>query len=181
MNLAGSCQSVALLGPIGDNMSNNVFRLMAVDPGETCGVVVLSIETPVAEGHSEVPILLDSFTLDGEKIPSFTVSFLHCLRVITPHSVAIENYRVFASKAGLHIGDSLMTSRLIGAIQALCAVVVPSIEVSLIEPSEKGRWPLARIKNKVSDDLLGDLDTEHEFAALQVGLTFLEREELWIP
>ena len=81
---------------------------LAVDPGETCGVAVLSDGNPIRVGQvrpqEQFQLLVDLF---------YDVS---------PQRLIIESYRVYQSRALQHIHSDVPTLRYIGAFQTLAAL-----------------------------------------------------------
>lgn len=88
-------------------------HLLAFDPGETTGFARF------VNGH----------LMWSEQLKTHTIleaaSILDCLiapNASTTFEVVIENYQVFKWRAKQHVGDTLHTPRLIGAIELLCAL-----------------------------------------------------------
>jgi hypothetical protein len=159
------------------------LRVLVIDPGETCGYAVFSLQR---EEHPETEEELRSVDLElletwegsGVFIPSFVIPFLKDLKRVKPSLVLIEDYRVYQSKAGLHIGMRLHTPELIGAIEGVCALTVPPMRTARIAAGKKSRWPEARMKVKFpqAKDVTG-----HARDAVKLGLAFLELKGLWSP
>ena len=149
------------------------MRLLAIDPGQTCGYAVFEYQAqfPVFQA-----ILLEYWESPGVPLDAFALRFLGALRATQPTHVVVEDYRIFASKAGTHIGQPLHTAEIIGAIAALCRTVIPPISVSRVTPDKKGRWPAARLKTKFPEIWALKLPDSHELDAIKIGLVFLEAQ-----
>lgn len=155
------------------------MRLLAVDPGETCGFATFEVHVHTPIAPSAPPVLLEEWEEPGLPLGEFALRFLHTLQTEQPKIVVIENYRIFESKAQAHIGRTLATANLIGAIVALCAVVAPPVATALVDPTQKGRWPSARLEVKFPD-CVGVPDS-HALDAIKIGLVFAERRLGWTP
>lgn len=147
------------------------MRLLAIDPGQTTGFAVF-------EHQPRFPffkaLLLEWWESAGVPLDVFAPQFLSVLRTTQPTHVVIEDYRIFAGKAGMHIGQPLHTAELIGAIVALCSTVVPPISTSRVAPSKKGRWPPARLEAKFPDAV--GITGAHASDAVKIGLVYLEAQ-----
>jgi len=151
------------------------MKLLVLDPGETVGYAVFITNK---YGAAFKPLLLDTWEGQGSSIPEVAVQFSDLLRELSPDLVLIEDYRVYQSKAKVHIGQQLKTSELIGAIIAICNLTVPKMRTVRIAAAKKGRWPEARMKVKFpqAKDVTG-----HARDAVKLGLAFLELKGLWSP
>jgi len=151
--------------------------LLAIDPGETTGYVVLEWRV----GHEAThPRIIDAWQ---ERVKSqdrdlWATGFHHTLRKYKPRVVILEDYRVYTGSAGAHVGRPLFTAELIGAMEVLCAICIPPVITDRLPASKKGRWPDARLRNKFPE---GDHYVDHVLDALKLGLAWLEKEELWTP
>lgn len=150
--------------------------ILAIDPGETVGLAMLF----------EDWILAGKFSASTDERPyeGFAVFFRNFLDFQVQARrdrvrVVVENYRIFADKAALHIGQRLITAELIGAIEALCATTVPEVLVARIEPNKKGLWPDARLRAKLPSDMIPT--DQHAKDALKIGLVYLEMCYAWKP
>lgn len=155
------------------------LRILVVDPGETPGYAVLELERAELP-EEQVPsnlTLLETWEGQGASIPEFVIPFLKDLRRVKPSLVLIEDYRVYQSKAQMHIGKPLKTPELVGAIIAICNLTVPPMRTARIAASKKGRWPEARMKVKFpqAKDVTG-----HARDAVKLGLAFFELKGLWV-
>ena len=139
------------------------MKLLSIDPGETVGLVYLSRdrdgEDVTLEGFLDTPLRFLK-----KNLPVILAAV---------DEVAIEDYRVFASHAGHHIGARLITSELIGFVEAHCDL--KNIRVIRIAPNKKGRWPEARLRAKHPEF---KHVTGHARDALKLGLAYLEKEEV---
>lgn len=161
------------------------MRVLIVDPGETCGFVVLELvndEMVDSNGHSRPEILLS--WQEGKReglvdLAAWSLNILHTFRRIKPHVLVLEDYRIYTSKANQHIGINLFTAELIGAITALCAIVIPPLPVIRMPAAKKGRWPKARLDNKFPHH--SEVEGTHARDALLIGLAYLEAAKLWTP
>ncbi len=87
-------------------------EVLALDPGETTGWALF-----------EQGLLIDAGQTEKHKdIVAAAAEIQTLLRATNPSTVVIEDYRVYAHKAKSHSWEALHTPKLIGAIQALCAV-----------------------------------------------------------
>ena len=136
------------------------MKLLAIDPGETVGLALLQTE-------GEQVTLLASLDVASPKLKKHLPILLAGVAV-----VVIEDYRIFATHAGQHIGARLLTSELIGFIEAHCGI--STVPVVRIQPNEKGRWPEARIKAKHPEWTRSP--GGHARDALKLGLVYLEKE-----
>ena len=153
--------------------------MLVIDPGETCGYAVFQLEKNlVAEARPSDLVLFNTWEAQGASIPEFVIPFLKILRDVKPSLVLIEDYRVYQSKAELHIGMPLRTPELIGAILGVCALTVPVMNTARIAAAKKGRWPEARMKAKFPQ---AKNVTGHARDAVKLGLAFLELQGLWSP
>lgn len=150
------------------------MRVLSVDPGKTAGFVIFEVSL-----DDQKPMLLASWEQKAVPLGEFVRSFLRVLPKVRPQIVVLEDYRIYASKAKEHIGAHLLTAELIGALQALCAIVVPPVETTRLSASKKGRWPDARLKAKFPEIL--ELSSPHVRDAAALGLAYLEKEKLWRP
>lgn len=134
------------------------MKLLAIDPGETVGLAFLDTEGGKV-------ILLGSLEVPAPKLKRHLPILLAGV-----DAVVIEDYRIFASHAGHHVGTRLVTSELIGFIEAHCDL--KSILFTRLQPNEKGRWPEARMRAKHPEcrDLGG-----HARDALKIGLVYIEK------
>jgi len=135
------------------------MKLLAIDPGETVGLVLLRSE-------GEQVTLLASLDVSARKLKKHLPVLLAGIAV-----AVIEDYRVFVGHAGQHIGARLVTSELIGFIEAHCAL--KDVPMARIQPNEKGRWPEARMRAK-HPEFRGV--TGHARDALKLGLVYLEKK-----
>lgn len=98
-----------------DNFSHLVSRkrpagwsapgtLLALDPGDTLGYAVFKDGTLADKGH----------------IPGTIRAITDLLDLHEPDTIVAEEYRIYAHKAAEHIGSTIPTLRLIGAIELLC-------------------------------------------------------------
>ena len=152
------------------------LRILVIDPGETVGYAVFQLDEP-GKIDAEL-LLLETWEGQGASIPEFVIPFLKGLRRVKPSLVLIEDYRVYQSKAQLHIGQPLRTPELIGAIEGVCCLTVPPMRTARIAAAKKGKWPEARMKAKFpqANDVTG-----HARDAVKLGLAFLELQSLWSP
>jgi len=148
------------------------MRLLSIDPGETSGLAVFE----VIDGR---PVLIGTWEATRDPIDVFVRAFFGILQTVKPTIVVLEDYRIYASKAALHIGQHLKTAELIGSIEALCAMVVPPLKTARLPASKKGRWPDARLKEKFPEIL--ELRSPHIRDAAVLGLAYIEKELGWRP
>lgn len=147
------------------------MKILAVDPGETIGAVLLDDDELVEHWEWKLP--------DKDE-PLFwhtiAVAFIPYIREHKPDVVVLEDYRIYAGKAlMMHIGSRLLTAELLGAISALCAAVMPSVSIHTLPASKKGRWPNARLDAKFPQH--SAVTGTHERDALKLALAYKEMQE----
>lgn len=156
------------------------LTILVIDPGETCGYAVFSLERAELPEEQSVKnlTLLETWEDQGASIPEFVIPFLKVLRRVKPSLVLIEDYRIFLDHARRHVGQPLRTPELIGAIIGVCALTVPPMRTARIIAGKKGKWPEARMEAKFpqAKDVTG-----HARDAVKLGLAFLELKGLWSP
>ncbi len=142
--------------------------ILAVDPGETCGFAWFTYE------DLKHVVLTGVWCHTGLPTSEFARYFRDRLYSLG-HSkcVVVEDYVIYASAAQLHVGQPLVTPKLIGVIEAVCALENIPIKVALVPAAKKGRWPDARIRNKFPY-ILPALDSEHQKDAVKLGLAYIE-------
>ena len=140
------------------------MKILAIDPGETVGIVGLEIV-----GDQVLLRFPRNLTLSYFK--DFLTENSSRLQVDV---VVVEDYRIFASHAREHIGARLITPELIGFIEAHCRL--HGIPLVRIQPNEKGRWPEARIKARHPE--WASTPVGHARDALKIALVYIEKEGL---
>lgn len=154
---------------------SEIHMLLAIDPGETVGLATFVVHA------GKPPDLRKLDSLPGLPLPQFVRFFRDQVRILQPDIVVVENYTVFASAAKLHIGLPLITSEIIGAIEAICTITVSMHnEMARVDPAKKNRWPDARLRAKLPH-LAQIVCSTHEADAIKIGLEYIEREGLWAP
>jgi len=173
------------------------MKILSLDPGETIGYALLEVVPDVMK----LPWLLDSgevlvprlskiarspigFSSGGVDWKAFWQSWSDTLNMFQPDMVVLEDYRIYAETAKMHIGKQLFTAELIGAIELLCSLLYsppsfPLFEVVRIPAAKKGRWPEARLDAKFSEHK--GVKRPHAHDALVLALVYLEGEGLWTP
>jgi len=153
--------------------------VLAIDPGETVGLAVLVYTGPPAtevtvEGYDEweklqMPDLVFRF---DQILKDFQRKSLHSILVV------IEDYKIYAGKANMHVGQHLHTSEVIGALMTIC--ILNEVKYYVIPAAKKARWPEARLRAKFPDHLVTGT---HATDALKLGLAYLEQESKyrWTP
>ena len=154
--------------------------ILAIDPGETLGYVLIQLKECV--GGSPTLEVVDAdqtrliVTKQGFNWESVSDLVLHLVTADEPDVIVLEDYRVYASKADVHIGSRVLTSELIGALcQEAGVAMTPVVR---IPAGRKGRWPPARLKAKFSSDV--EIPTPHAMDALILALIYAE-DKGWIP
>ena len=146
------------------------MKILAIDPGKTIGCVLLD-DNELVE-HWECKLL----DVDASHFWHFFVLiFSTNLREHEPDVLVLEDYRIYADKANMHIGNRLFTAELIGSIRALCAVVAPPVSIRTLSASKKGRWPDARLDAKFPQHKA--VTGTHERDALKLALAYKEMQE----
>ena len=86
--------------------------LLCLDPGETTGFAVFE------DGH-----LATSGQMVGNEESSIYNQLSNLFITIKPNRVLIEDYRIYADKANTHTWNPLITVRVIGGVEMLCAMM----------------------------------------------------------
>jgi len=149
--------------------------VLAIDPGETTGLVLLNYFI------GSIPLLVgwkEWILKQGVEEYACSLKDLLCDYRSELGAVVIEDYRIYAGKADLHIGNRLFTAELIGATHAICATTPKFLTVVTYPASKKGRWPDARLSHWFPNP--GVVGT-HAIDALKLGLAYIEKELKWIP
>lgn len=147
------------------------MRILAIDPGQTSGYVVLeTFDT----GEAPVALLAWEGKATLRERAGLLLSWLKKYHI---NSIVVEDYRIFATSAGHHIGRRLHEPEYIGCIEAVCQLVIPRVEVYRVQPSQKGKWPEARLDAKFPDHK--NVPRPHTHDALIVGLAWVEQAGLW--
>lgn len=152
--------------------------LLAVDPGETLGYVLIELGegTPKVEVAAQVQLPIDNGDFDWEAV-SKIVQDLYLKQ--EPDALVLEDYRVYRDKAMAHTGSRVLTANLIGALMHEAALnMTPAIRISA---SEKGRWPEARLKKKYPGYFSTFVPKPHAGDALILALCFAESKGWWKP
>ncbi len=146
--------------------------VLAVDPGETCGFAMFSYKT--------IEDVVVTRTWDHPALPldDFARYLRMALRKVgRVVCIVVEDYVIYASAAQLHVGQQLITPKLIGVIEAVCALECGSPnKVVLIPAAKKGRWPDAKINARLPR-MLVDADSKHVKDAIKLGLAYIEGVE----
>lgn len=100
-------------------------RLVAIDPGETCGVAVIS------------PLYGDllSFTMEQRACEDWFNNFA---RFNSFYLAIIEEYRVYPDKALTHSGKTIPTAECVGALKYIarsCGMMVVEQQASIKKPT----------------------------------------------
>lgn len=149
------------------------MRILAIDPGQTSGYVVLEA---FGSGSSEPPVVLHSW--EGKAtLRERAGLLLSWLKKYHINSIVVEDYRITPEHAGHHVGQQLHWPEYIGCIEAVCQLVIPRIEMYRVQPGKKGKWPKARLDAKFIDHRY--VDGKHARDALVVGLVWVEQAGLW--
>jgi len=153
---------------------------LAIDPGETVGVVSLELRESVHLKDTTPSLHVVKYAqFETEAVSEYVLWLYPELMGRFTHYelVIIEDYRIYQGLGNLHTGQRLYTPELIGATRALCTLAkVPCVSVPA---SWKGKWPPARLKAKFS--VPDNLPRPHALDALLLGLAHLEKEGLWTP
>ena len=142
--------------------------VLAVDPGETCGFAWFSYKN-----ITDV-VRTGSWEYKGLPLSKFAEYFRRALNSLGGmECVVVEDYVIYAASADFHIGRPLVTSKLIGVIEAVCALQNMPVKVISVPAAKKGRWPEARIRARLPR-MLVDADSEHVKDAIKLGLAYIE-------
>ncbi len=148
---------------------NIPHKIIVIDPGETVGIVRLV----VTDGEVALKGSLQEAFPFGDAV----LCFRSLLTISHVDVVVVEDYRIYASHAGHHVGARLHTPELIGAFAALCELnLVPLVR---LPANKKARWPLARLKSRFPQ--YAGVPTPHALDALKLGLAYLETGGIEFP
>lgn len=96
--------------------------LLAIDPGETTGYWVFTTKGPkIWDVDPPVPFVDDVGELDTSTMEKASEQMLYLFNRFNPTHVVYEDYRVYGSKAQEHTNNELLTTKVIGIIEHLCA------------------------------------------------------------
>lgn len=157
-------------------------KIVAIDPGETTGIAVFDWDPAFP---AETPVLVSKGETRFSPFPGAATRWLFTqwVKIIErdQHSIlVVENYRVYPSAAKAHIGNTIPTAELIGALKGAAELFVPPIKIALVEPIEKHRWAPAR--RKAHGLPTGWFDGgPHIEDAVTLALTYIEKELQWTP
>lgn len=151
-----------------------MVRVLALDPGETTGYVVLGVDP---EYPGRTPLLFESGTVIKE-LPALARVMDDYLRTGRAVEIAIEDFLLY-SGASFLIGSRIVAAEVIGLVVAVASIQVPPVPVTRVHPSQKGRWPEPRLKYLFPE--YRKILNPHSLAALKVGLQYLESNRMWIP
>jgi len=149
------------------------MKILALDPGETTGYVILEI----LKGD-KMPAVLQLGEVDTKELIPATIRLQQLIIKTNPGRIVLEDYRVYQNAAGLHIGMRLHTPELIGAIVAICALFPDycSSSIARLPASKKGRWPNARLDARMPPNWRHRIHSAHALDALKIGLAYWEME-----
>lgn len=123
-------------------------RLLAIDPGQTIGWAIFE------EGK-----LVDSGQIPCKDNPA--LGALQLLDMAQPTEIICEDYKIYAHKADVHIGDGLFTPQLIGMIKLLCAqrgipikCQMAATAKAFCTPEKLKTWGLYRKGARHADDAI---------------------------
>ena len=155
------------------------MRIVALDPGETCGFALFDYD------HKAEPVVLTldqrKFGSDPGKITPYIYGRWLAWTERESAVLVFENYRVYKSKALIHVGSQLYTSELIGAILGAAQLYIPPVQTARIEASTKGRWPDKRVERFMPGLIHATIGREHARDAALIGLCYIEKELGWTP
>jgi len=154
------------------------IRILALDPGQTIGYALLDYEPPsppVIIHASQVPLVMTDGRAGFDwKFVSLSVAGFSDFE---PDVMVIEDYRVYLSKADIHIGLRCLTSELIGAICQEAAI--SEIPVVRLMAGVKRNWPIARLNSRYP--AYKKAPAPHSRDALLLALCYIEKTLGWIP
>ena len=153
-------------------------RILALDPGYTIGYALVDYEPPIA------PVIIQAAQIGlgmNTKRTSFewrTVSMVVAsFSDFEPDVIVLEDYRVYLSKADIHIGLRCLTSELIGAICQEAAI--SEIPMVRLMAGVKRNWPIARRNSRYP--AYKSVPKPHALDALLLALYYIEKTLGWIP
>lgn len=111
-------------------------RLLAIDPGMTIGWALFKDGVLTKQGQ----------IICKDNAPKGAIDLFNDTR---PTQVICEDYKIYAHKADVHIGDSLFTPQLIGIIKLLCAqqeipikLQMAAVAKAFVTPERLKEWGL---------------------------------------
>lgn len=180
--------------------SEHCVHVLAVDPGRTTGIVLLTGEEKDGKPHFTVQRAYQRETITlGDTLDLFALNlgWLLTYEGIHPGTghVVLEDYRVYTHMAKHHIGKRLYPAEQLGAIRGYMEHIFPGIMVHILGAQKKGRWPDARIETwgrarehidvdaALPDSNIGYLThgkvhKPHAWDAMKLALTVAEEELL---
>jgi hypothetical protein len=114
------------------------MRVLSVDPGETTGFVIVDVNTE--------PLFTGVYGGEWKGLDDLYYLVTHRNMVVGVDVVVIEKYVVYPNRLKTHIGDSLLTAQMIGAVKYVCQA--HDINEVIEQPASmaKQRWPNRRIR-----------------------------------
>lgn len=94
----------------GTKVQTRTLRVLTFDPGETTGYAFF-----------EAPELIEAGQIPTGSLKIGLPLITDLMNDKKPQAIVVEDYRIYRSKAKIHIGSDLHTARLIGTIETLCA------------------------------------------------------------
>jgi len=155
--------------------------VLAFDPGETTGFVLVHVSS--AEVANSV-----NYSIHGARAPVI-IKQAGTFRGLGELSqklglfqqsdvVVIEDYIVYPNRAQSHIGDRVLTARMIGAIEWICYYHHGRTQnmgvVFQMASQAKQQWPNERIQSCFGTIHPPRMDSTHELDALRHALTYIE-------
>ena len=156
-------------------------RILAIDPGFTTGYVIADWELTIPQVAPKVietmnvslPMNVGRSAFEWDKAANVVAQLVDK----EPDIIVIEDYRIYKSKADMHIGSRLLVSELIGAICQEAAV--SQIPVVRLMAGVKGNWPIARLKARYPQYKF--VPSPHSRDALLLALYYIEKTLGWKP
>lgn len=87
------------------------LKVAAFDPGHTTGWAVFNGAKLIQRGQ-----------LNTGNIPRAAGSFMGIFQNFNPNVIVMEDYRVYAWRKEQHVGSEMLTTRVIGCIETVCAL-----------------------------------------------------------
>jgi hypothetical protein len=147
------------------------MRVLAIDPGETSGYVVLDTLYPDVLPH------IEHWWQGKATVRERALALFKWLRKYRITHVVVEDFKIHPSS--FHPVAVVITNTIeyLGCIEAVCQMLIPPVEVHRVQPNKKGRWPKARLDAKYP--IHTTVKGVHAHDALVIGLVYLEDTKLW--
>lgn len=154
-----------MLGPSSLLIRRSAVKVLALDPGETTGFVQAVVE----EFGDTIYVQIEEMGQWGNK-----TTLSEHLGLFKVDEIVIEDYIIYPNRVRSHIGDRVLTARVIGMIEWI-AFYHYNLGLNYQMASQaKQRWPNSRIDSYLSPLRHRTITSVHVKDALRHLLTFIE-------